>query len=130
MGESIFKAYKAKSARDEENLLVKEKVWTKLNGGTSTKTEDIIDSGCTYHVTTKTVTDDMNVKIKRLAETPTIIEASVKKSESSRHGKDVLRSRGCERKKNVRSCRRRRIKGDTHFSGLKKWDLIHASFPK
>ena len=57
-GESVFKAYRAKSVEDEENSVVKGRVWTRLNGGTSFKRDTIMDSGCTYPVTTKTVTDE------------------------------------------------------------------------
>ena len=52
-----------------------------MNGDTNSKTDAIISSGCTYRVTTKTVTDDMKAEIKPLRETLTIIEASGKSLE-------------------------------------------------
>ena len=63
-GEGLFKALRAKSTREEENPVVKERVWSKLNGGTSTTTEAMIDSRCTYPITMKTVTDEITVEIK------------------------------------------------------------------
>ena len=77
----MFKAFKAKSTRDEENPVVKGRVWSKLNGGTSTTKDAIMDSGCTYPVTTETVMDEMKSEIKPLRKELTIIEASGKSLE-------------------------------------------------
>ena len=47
---------------------MKVRVWSKVNGGTSTTTEAMLDSRCTYLITMKTetvtVTDEMKVEIK------------------------------------------------------------------
>ena len=68
MDEGLFKALRAKIKREEENPVVKVRVWSKVNGGTSTTTEAMLDSRCTYLITMKTeivtVTDDMKVEIK------------------------------------------------------------------
>ena len=71
----LFKSIRAKNAREEENPVVKGRVWSKLNGGTSTTADAIMDSGCTYPISTKTVTDAMKVEIKPLEKELTVIES-------------------------------------------------------
>ena len=59
-------------------ILIKGRVWSHLNEGTSSTTDAIMDCGCTsiYPVTTKTITDIMKAEIKPLRETLTLIVAS------------------------------------------------------
>ena len=70
-GEGLFKALRAKSVRKEENPVVK----GKMNGGTSTTAEAIMDSRWTHLITTKIVIDAMKVEETPLAKELTIKEA-------------------------------------------------------
>ena len=81
MGEGLFKTRRAKRARDEENYVVKGRVLSKLNGGTSTKAYAVMNSGCTYTIKTKKVTDEMKVEIETLERVLKMIEASGKSLE-------------------------------------------------
>ena len=72
LGASVFKAYRAKNARKGENLVVKAKAWSKPNGGTSSKTDAVMHSGCTYPVTTTAVTKEMKAVIRPLKKELTI----------------------------------------------------------
>ena len=47
-GQGIFKALKAKSEINDDNPIVMGKIWSKINGGISTKVDAIMDSGCTH----------------------------------------------------------------------------------
>ena len=130
--ESMFKAYRAKSVEDEENSVVKGRVWTRLNGGTSFKTDTIMDSGCTYPVTTKTVTDEMKDEIKPLKESLTIYEPSGKSLEVLGTEKMFLEAEVLGGRKLVEAVV---MEGEgsketlISLDLLNKWDLIHASFP-
>ena len=132
LGESVFKAYSAKSVEDEENSVVKGRVWTKLNGGTSFKTYTIMNSGCTYPLTTKTVTDEMKDEIKPLKESLTIDEASGKSLEVLDTVKMFLEAEVLGGRKLVEAVV---MEGEgskeilISLDLLNKWDLIHASFP-
>ena len=44
-GQGIFKALKAKSAINDDYHIVMGKIWSKINGGISTKVDTIMDSG-------------------------------------------------------------------------------------
>ena len=54
----MFKAYRARSSKEGYSTVVKAKAWSKLNGGKSSKTDAVMDSGCTYPVTTMAVTKE------------------------------------------------------------------------
>ena len=64
--------------REEDNPVVRGKLWSKVNGGTNTTAEAIIDSGSTHPITTMPVTNAMKVEITPLTKELTIIEASGK----------------------------------------------------
>ena len=100
-----------------------------MNGDTSSKTDAIIASGCTYPVTMKTVTDNMKAEIKPLRKTLTIIEVSGKSLEGLGIVKmfleaDVLGGR----KLAEASVTEEEGSKETLISLdlLKKWDLIDA----
>ena len=77
-GQGIFKALKAKSAKSDDSPIVSGKMWSKINGGISTKVDTIMDSGCTQPLTTMLVTDAIKMKVTPLARELIIVEASGK----------------------------------------------------
>ena len=112
--------------------MVKAKAWSKLNGGMSSKTDAVMDSGCIYPVTTTAVTKEMKTEIKPLREELTIIEASGKTLKVLVTVKmfleaDVLGGRKLEEAAVIEGegSKETLISLDL----LKKWELIHSSFP-
>ena len=75
-GQGIFKALKAKSAINDDYHIVMGKIWSKINGGISTKVDAIMDSGCTHPLNTMAVTDAIKMKVTPLSRELIIVEAS------------------------------------------------------
>ena len=101
-GEGLFKALGAKSGREKENPVVKGRVWSKLNGGTSTTADAIMDSGCTYPISTKTVTDAMKVEIKPYGKGAHSYRGIREEPRNIRNSDDVYGVRSTRRKENYR----------------------------
>ena len=80
-GKQVFSALKAKSARAEDNPVVRAIVHSKLHGGRSTSADTIMDSGCTYPLTTMLVAEAIKKKVQTLTRELIIVEASGKKLE-------------------------------------------------
>ena len=80
----VFKALKAKSAKksgNEDSPVVRAKIHSKLHGGRSTNADALMDSGCTYPLTTMTVIIAIKVKVTPLYRELIIVEASGKNLE-------------------------------------------------
>ena len=90
-----------------------------------------MDSGCTYPVTTKTITDQMKTEIRPLKESLTIIETSVKSLEVLGTKKIFLVAEVLGGRKLVEAAV---IEGEgsketlISLDLLKQWNLIHAFF--
>ena len=65
---SSYQAYRARSARDSESSIIKSKAWSKLHGGNNTDTDAVMDTGCTFPVTTTTVIKEIKAEIFPLKE--------------------------------------------------------------
>ena len=65
-GEGVFQALRAKSARSQDNPTVHGTVWSKRNGGLYTEVASIMDSGCTYPLTTVAVTNAIKMEVTLL----------------------------------------------------------------
>ena len=73
--QASYTAYRVWSTKENDNSVVKSTAWFKLHGGNSSKTDARMDSGCTFPVTTTTVTREMKVEIIPLREELNIVEA-------------------------------------------------------
>ena len=75
-GEGVFKALRAKAAKMEDNPVVMARAWSKLNSGISTRTDAVMDSGCTHPVVSLSVVKALKTQVQPLSKELTIIEAS------------------------------------------------------
>ena len=71
-------SYRARSAKDSDSSAVKSIAWSKLHDGNSSKTDAVMDSGCTFPLTTTAVTTKIKTEIIHLKEELNIVEASGK----------------------------------------------------
>ena len=71
-----YTAYRARSAKDSDSCMVKSMAWSTLHGGNSSKMDAVMNSGCTFPVTTTAVTREMKAEIIPLKEYLNIVEAS------------------------------------------------------
>ena len=68
-------AFIVKAARGGDNAHLPCRAYTRLTGGRSARTDGVFDSGCTAPIMTKTVIDDMKMKLDPVKEPFEIIEA-------------------------------------------------------
>ena len=113
-------------------IVVKGKMWSRRNGGKSTSVESIMDSGCTYPLTTTAVTKALNAEIEPLDEPLSIVEASGRLLKILGTVKLYLEADVLGGRKLVE---RAVIEGEgakevlISLGLMKKWDLIHQTFP-
>ena len=106
--------------------MVKSKAWSKLHDGNSSKTDAVIDSGCTFPVSTTPVTREMKAEIIPLREEVNIVEASGKILEVIATCKMFLEDDVSGGRNMVEAAV---IEGEGHketlisLDPLKKWDL-------
>ena len=131
-GEGVFKALRAKSARSPDNPTVQGTMWSQRNGGRSTEVAAIMDSGCTHPLTTLTVTDTIKMNITPLERELEIVEASGKNLKILGTVQTYLE---CEVLGGRKMMEAAVIEGEgasevlVSLGLMKKWDLIHDSFP-
>ena len=119
--------------RSEDNPVVRAKIHSKLHGGRSTPADAIMDSGCTYPLTTMTVTEATKKKVQPLTSEVIIVEASGKNLEILGTVKFYLEADVLGGRKMVEAAV---IRGEgtkeilVSLSLMKSWDIIHQSFPE
>ena len=75
--EEIARSYcrKAIAAREGDSASLSCTVWSRLNGGKSTSTDGLFDTGCTHTVTTTAKIEGLKMEIEPLREVSEIIQA-------------------------------------------------------
>ena len=66
---------RARAAKEGDNASLSMTAWSRLNGGRSTGTEGIFDTGCTHPVTTTAVVKGLKMELEPLKEVSEIIQA-------------------------------------------------------
>ena len=130
--DDVFRALKARKDRNPDNPTVYGTMWTKRSGGRSTEVAAIMDSGCTHPLTTLTVTQALKMEMTPLDRELDIVEASG----------NLLRILGtvsfyleCEMLGGRKLVEAAVIEGEgaaeilISLALMKKWDLIHDTFP-
>ena len=59
-------AYRARVARQDDTPVTKSMVYSKMQGGKGTKTDIIMDTGCTYPLNTTALTEALGIEVKHL----------------------------------------------------------------
>ena len=125
-------SYRARSAKDSDSSAVKSIAWSKLHDGNSSKTDAVMDSGCTFPLTTTAVTTKMKTEIIHLKEELNIVEASGKTLDVIGTCKMFLENEILGSREMVEAAV---IEGEgsketlISLDLLKSWDLIHSTFP-
>ena len=76
LGESIFSALKAKSAKESDSPILKGKVFPTRQSNKGLYEDLVCDSGCTKTIVSKQICQDLNIQIKRLLSSMLITDAS------------------------------------------------------
>ena len=100
-----FTAYRARIARNEDTSVVQSIAHSKIVGGKCTHTECVIDSDCTFPITSTAVAKSIRPEVKPLTRSLEIIDASGKIRDIIDHP-HVYRQQSVGRKK-VSGSRRR-----------------------
>ena len=132
-GEGVFKALRAKAAKTEDNPVVMATAWSKLNSGISTRTDAVMDSGCTHPVVSLSVVKALKMQVQPLSNELTIIEASGSQLKIEGTVRIYLEAEVLGGRKLLEAAV---LRGETEakeilvsLGYLKKWDLLHDSFP-
>ena len=132
-GEGVFQALRDKSARSPNNPTVQGKMWSKRNGERWTDVAAIMESGCTHPLTTFTVTEAIRKNINPLTRPIEIVEAS---GDNLKILGTVQAYLECEVLGGRKLVEAAVIEGEgasevlVSLGLMKKWDLIHDSFPQ
>ena len=73
-----FRSYRAKIAKNEDSSVVQSTAHSKIVGGKCTHTECIMDSGCTFPISSTAVAKAIGAEVKPLTKKVEIIDASGK----------------------------------------------------
>ena len=109
-----------------------EKCGKKGNGGRATTVAAVMDSGCTHPITTMTVTNTLKMEVTPLERELEIVEASGKNLRIMGTIKTYLECEVLGGRKLIESAV---IEGEgasevlVSLGLMKKWDLIHDTFP-
>ena len=76
-----YTAYRARVARDDDTSVVRSRAYYKMNGGRGTDTDCVMDTGCTFPITTTSVAEAIGAEVKPLIVDLEIIDASGKPME-------------------------------------------------
>ena len=71
-------AYRARVAREDDTPVTKSMVYSRMQGGRGTETDSLMDTGCTYPLTTTAVTEAQGIEVKPLTGSLEIIDTSGK----------------------------------------------------
>ena len=123
---------RAKAAKNGDNASLSMNAWSRLNGEKSTETEGTFDTGCTHPVTTTAVVEGLKMEIKHLREVKEIIQAdgqSLKLLGSVRMflESDKLNGRRMIDFVVIDGGKNRETLISIDY--LKKWNLLHQTFP-
>ena len=75
---SKFTAFRAKLARKDDDSVIQSTAHSKNVGGKCTHTECVMDSGCTFPITSTAVAKALGVEVKPITKKLEIIDASDK----------------------------------------------------
>ena len=103
-----------------------------MQGVRGTNTDSVMDTGCTFPITTTSVAEAIGAEVKPLTEPLEIIDTSGKPMDILGTIRMFIDNRILGGRKLVEAAVIREEKKETLISLqlLKKWDLIHESFPQ
>ena len=125
------KAYRAKLARNEDTSVAQSKAHSKIVSGKCTHTECVMDSGCTFPITSTAVVKAIGAEAKPHTKKLDIIDASDKVMDIIGTIRMYIDNRVLGGRKLMEAAVVESEKKETLISLdlLKKWDLVHDSFP-
>ena len=113
-------------AREDDTPVTKSMVYSRMQGGRGTETDSVMDTGCTYPLTTTAVTEALGIEVKPLTGSLEIIDTSGKALEILGTTRMFIYNPILGGAKLVEAAVIRGDKKETLISlqMLKKWDLI------
>ena len=126
-----FTAFRAKLAKEDDDSVIQSTAHSKIVGGKCTHTECVMESGCSFPITSTAVAEALGVEVKPLTKKLEIIDASDRVMEIIGTIRMFIDNRVLGGRKLVEAAVVKSNKKETLISLdlLKKWDLIHDSFP-
>ena len=136
LGESIFSALKAKSAKESDSPIFKGKVFPTRQSNKGLYEDLVCDSGCTKTIVSKQICKDLNIQIKPLSSNMSITDASGRCLNIIGTAKMYISNTQVlgEKRKLIEGAV---LEGNTNdreilirLKILKNWGLVHSTFPQ
>ena len=118
-------------ARQDDDAVIPSTAYSKMVGGKCTHTECVMDSGCSFPLTSTAVVEAIGAEVMPLTQKLEIIDASNRIMEIIGTARIYINHDVLGGRKYVEAAVTRSNKKETLISLglLKKWDLVHDSFP-
>ena len=117
--------------QNDDEAVISSTAYSKMVGGKCTHTECVMDSGCSFPLTSTAVVEALGIKVKPLKEKLEMLDASNRIVEIIGTARifidnEVLGGRKCVEAAVIESEKKETL---ICLGLLKKWDLLHDSFP-